>query len=112
MRYVPSRVQNVLLPTRLIPDKVLRNTYCSFFKPNFYGSLDTGIVDDYGSAENELINGYDPGNLSGDINIDIDTDSWNAVFQIFNMFITGNSVVMTLIITMLSLGFIALILNR
>lgn len=88
------------------------NLYCSYFVPSYFSKVDTDIVGDYGSAENELINGYDPGNLSGDIKIDIDIDSWNAVFQIFNMFITGNSVVMILIITMLSLGFIALILNR
>lgn len=88
------------------------NTYASFFKPSIYPSVDSGIVGDYGSAEDALVNGYNPGNISSDIKIEIDSDAWNAVFQIFNMFITANPVIVTLIITMLSLGFLALILNR
>lgn len=88
------------------------NTYASYFKPTIYPEVDTGVVDDYDSAEDALINNYNPGNISGDIKVEVDSDSWNAVFQIFNMFVTGNSVVVTLIITMLSLGFLALLLNR
>lgn len=88
------------------------NTYCKFFTPTIYPELNSGVIDDYGDAESALVGGYDPGNISGDINIDIDTDSWSAIFQVFNMFVTGNSVVVTLIITMLSLGFLALLLNR
>lgn len=86
--------------------------YCSYFTPSYYSSVDSDIVGDYDSAEDELMNSYDPGNLSGDLVIDIDSNSWNVIFQIFNMFVANNSVIMILIITILSLGVIALILNR
>ena len=88
------------------------NTYCQYFVPTIYPDINSGVVDDFASAEDKLVNSYNPDDLSSDINISIDSNAWGAVFNIFNMFITGNSVLVTLIITMLSLGFVALLLNR
>ena len=88
------------------------NTYCQYFVPTIYPDINSGVVDDFSSAEDKLVNSYNPDDLSSDINISIDSNAWGAVFNIFNMFITGNSVLVTLIITMLSLGFVALLLNR
>lgn len=88
------------------------NTYCKYFKPTIYPQTNTGVVGDYSDAESNLMNGYNPGDISSDLSISIDSSSWEAVFSIFNLFITSNGVIVTLIITMLSLGFVALLLNR
>ncbi len=88
------------------------NTYCQYFVPKIMPDVNTGIVGDHSAAEDELVNGYNPDNLSGDINIEVDASAWQAIFSIFNLFISGNAVLVHLIVTMLSLGFIALLLNR
>lgn len=88
------------------------NTYIKYFVPSIYPSINSGVVGDYGSAEDALINGYNPDNISSDLSIGIDSSALAVIFNIFDLFITDNSVLVTLIITMLTLGFVALILNR
>lgn len=90
-----------------------QNTYISSFTPSVYGSLDNSAIGDYDSANEQLGDLVgNPDDIFSDFFIDFDTDSWSVVFDIFAIFITQNSFLMTLILSTLALGFFALVLGR
>lgn len=93
------------------PDDYL-NTYASFFKPSIYPEINSGVVGDYGDAESNLVDRYNPDGLGEDLSIDFDSTTWAVVFSIFNLFITDNTFLYLLISTLLTFGIIALILGR
>lgn len=72
-------------------------------------SLDKDSVDDVDKAESELL---DKETNTDDLEIDIDSESSNVIWIIIEDFITSNSRVFGLFISMLTLGIISLILNR
>ncbi len=93
-------------------EPVFTNTYCQYFVPKTMPDVNTGIVGEYGDAESNLVDRYNPDGLGKDLTIDFDSTTWVVVFNIFNLFITDNTFLYLLISTLLTFGIIALILGR
>lgn len=88
-----------------------RNGYAAFFKPNIFGSVDTGAVDNYYGEQEQLyeeIPDFNPDDIFGEF----DTSGWSFVFTLVQNFVVDYTPIFTLVSTMLTLGFIALILGR
>lgn len=80
---------------------------------DFSSTLPDSAIGDYGSAEDDLFNNYSPSELEDDFNIEYDSNVFKLAFDLISYWVQYlNAEVFTFFISMLSLGVIALLLNR
>lgn len=80
---------------------------------DFSTTLPDSAIGDYGSAEDDLFNNYSPSELEDDFNIEYDSNVFKLAFDLISYWVQYlNAEVFTFFISMLSLGVIALLLNR
>lgn len=80
---------------------------------DFSATLPDSAIGDYGAAEDDLFNNYSPSELEDDFNIEYDSNVFKLAFDLISYWVQYlNAEVFTFFISMLSLGVIALLLNR
>ena len=75
-------------------------------------TVDSSKVDQYADIEQSLVHNDEANSAIGDMNVSIDGQSYAVIWDIITNILNSHPEVFGLVITILTLGFLALILNR
>ncbi len=75
-------------------------------------TVDTSKLDQFADVEQSLLNNEEANSAIGDMNISIDGQAYSFIWDLVTKILNSHPEVFGLVITILTLGFIALLLNR